>query len=151
MRRWPPSRQSACEQVVPQYHTARQALRRCEGRREEDDGVRAEGQQTAPLRTCKQAATNAGPLPTHWHCLPQPALPAPPAAHAADVLPRRSAALGLHVGAAQVGAAAARRRNSKLPLCRLCLLRQRLVLPHQHCCTRGRRQQSPQLLSTLCR
>ncbi len=26
-RRCPPSRQSACEQAVPQYHTARQALR----------------------------------------------------------------------------------------------------------------------------
>ena len=32
MRRCPPSRQSACEQAVPQYHTARQALGMAKGK-----------------------------------------------------------------------------------------------------------------------
>ena len=50
-RRCPPSRQSACEQAVPQYHTARQALHPWEaGKR---SGInQASPQASAPVVCC---------------------------------------------------------------------------------------------------
>ena len=78
-RRCPPCRQSACEQAVPQYHTARQALR-------ERDGVGRGGREVniacteqCPLHFSRLTAPIHPPiqptLRTCTACCPRPAPP----------------------------------------------------------------------------